>query len=143
MKLSESRSYRNYVVAQEKGDALSARQFLHECIVDADNTGDLEQRGYLRQKMGELFFQSGDPTEARRWYDLAEDSNAESLLLKFYYAQFLAEHLKDTRAALTKCDEVIEAATQRPFLESEADFGSNAYVGMATELRKRILAGDF
>jgi hypothetical protein len=89
--------------------------------------------------MGDLFFLEGDLPEALRRYELSEQADPTSLLAKYYFAKFLGEKVGDVQGAIAKCDLIIRLAREQPMPASDDDFGTDAYIAKAQELKRSLL----
>lgn len=143
MKYSENSNYMKYMIHKMNQDIESAKQFLALCIKDFESGGNTAQRSDLLQRMGDLCFLEGDKSDALRYYRLSEKYYPNSLLVKYYFARFLAQNMKDSPAAIEKCDIIIEIAKNNPFEDSEDDFGSEKYISMANELKRELMTSIF
>jgi len=141
MKYSENLSYMRYLDSKARGDMVSARDALAQCLREPAFKQDPLQHADLLQRMGDLCFDSGDQKGALGYYHEAEERNPDSLLVKYYFAKFLGEKLGDIPAATAKCDSIISIARRNPFPESEDDFGSLAYIRKAEELKSSLSPG--
>lgn len=142
MKYSENLSYVRYLDCKAKGDIPGAKQALEACLHEDAFRNNPIQHADLLQRMGDLCQEAGSRHEAIRYHELAEKADPSSLLVKYYFAKFMAEKLNDNAAAIAKCDQIIALAQREPFPESDDDFGSATYIEKAEKLRRSLALPD-
>jgi hypothetical protein len=96
------------------------------------------QRSPDNEIAGLLAALRGDTDGALDCMNRAETADPDSLLVKYYTAEFLGLRLGDKAAAVKKCDLIISSAQSHPFVETEEDFGSEAYRKRAEQLKEKL-----
>jgi hypothetical protein len=144
MKRHVNQNYRLYMELYAAADYAAARAALVQCIADVKKegpNGDPAQESDFLRRIGDIFFLECDASAARRQYDLSEQADPDSLLAKYYFAQFLGEKIRDVAAAIAKCDEIVAIAQRHPRVESQDDFSTDQYAEKANQL-KQVLLGQ-
>lgn len=139
MKYSENDDYMHYVMAYAQGDYAEAMSALDKCLNDPGGGWDAAHSADLLRRKGDLLFFQGMVAAASELYCAAEDADPDSLLMKCMHAQFLLEKIGDVGGAIRKCEEIITAATQEPFPETDDDFSSEHYRSLAEEIKVRAV----
>lgn len=136
---SEHQSYLHYGLCVANDDWAGARSALQKCIDDPAFNSDPIQLSDLLRRMGEIYFELGDRLQATKYFAEAERADPDSLLVKLQIARFVANRLGDKQAAIEQCDAVISLAHNKPYPESDDDFGSADYARSAEELKRGLM----
>ena len=139
MKYSESTDYLQHMHHKVNGDFGAAKESLKLCLDHPDFRNDPIQHADLLQRLGELCFLDGQVREALKYYEQSEQADPDSLLVKYYFAEFVGFRMGDKQSAIDKCDVIILEARSRPFPETEDDISSDAYLRKAEQLKASLL----
>jgi tetratricopeptide (TPR) repeat protein len=140
MKYSESSDYMDYAQSKARGDIASAKLSLAVCLSIPEFKNQPSQYADLLQRMGELCFLDGERERALKYYEESETADPNSLLVKYYRAEFLGSRVGDKKTAVAMCDRIVSIARDHPFAESEDDFSSEAYIAKAERLKASLLS---
>ena len=140
MKYSESSDYMVYAQCKAAGDIAGARVALMACLNHPEFKSQAAQYADLLQRMGELYFLEGQHQAALQYYRQSEIADRDSLLVKYYFAEFLGMVFGDKKSASDICDRIVSIARNNPFSESDDDFSSDAYIEKAEQLRAALLS---
>jgi tetratricopeptide (TPR) repeat protein len=138
MKYSELDAFREYIEAKAQGDNDRAELMLKRCLENVEIQRSPSQLADLWQRLGEARYLRGDTHGALDCMNRAEAADPESLLVKYYIAEFLGLRLGDKAAAAEKCDLIVSLARSHPFVETDDDFGSDAYRKKAEQLKGKL-----
>jgi hypothetical protein len=130
--------YEAYVLAAADGRIDEAKAFLLEALRDAKAKAARPVVAGLIQRLGTLLLTGGDRNSALALYEVSEELDDGSLLVRLEFAKFLWNEMKDGAFASNKCQEIIQKASAHPFPESNEDFSSADYSEAATRLLKEI-----
>ena len=89
MKYSDSHDYMAYAQSKAQGDIASAKLSLAACLILPEFKNEAHQYADLLQRMGELCHLDGEWERALRYYEESEMADPDSLLVKYYRAEFL------------------------------------------------------
>lgn len=142
MNYSESGDYLKYGACMARDDLEGAKSALQKCLDDPRLNSDPIKHSDLLRRMGELQFDFGHKAEALWYFRAAEEADPQSLLMKLYFARFLARKMGDKEAAISHCELILSIARQRPFPKSEDDFGSDEYAYQAEELKQTLMRDE-
>jgi tetratricopeptide (TPR) repeat protein len=140
MKYSDSTDYMNYAQSKARGDIAAAKRSLTACLNLAAFRNEPPQYADLLQRMGELCFLDGEIEKALKYYEESEGADPDSLLVKYYRAEFLGTRVGDKKGAIAICDRIISIARDCPSPESDDDFSSEAYIDKAERLKASLLS---
>jgi tetratricopeptide (TPR) repeat protein len=124
-----------YLSAYARDNYAEAISALDQCLADPGGDWDAPQIADLLRRKGDLLFMQGRIDGAAELYCAAEKADPTSLLVKCIHARFLLEKVGDRQGAIRKCEEVIAAATEQPFPETDDDFSSEYYRSLAAEIK--------
>jgi tetratricopeptide (TPR) repeat protein len=138
MRLSDNPHYRQYGALLVAKDYGAAREALERCILDASQSPP--HKAFLLQQVAMTYFHQEDLSRALEYFRLAEAADPTSLLVRYEFAKFLANSVGDYEGAIAECDKIGQLATEKPFDETEEDFGSTYYQSKAEDLRRSAMA---
>jgi hypothetical protein len=130
--------YEDYVLAAADGRIEDAKRHLLVALRDAKAKNALPVVAGLVQRLGSLLLAGGDRIAALALYEISEELDRGSLLVRLEFAKFLWRGANDRQLAIDKCNEIVESASSHPFPESEDDFGSMEYSESALRLLEEI-----
>ena len=134
MKLSENQNYINYMNQRVNLRFAAAVEALTKCLEDF--RGDNLTQSFLLKLIADAYFHDGKIEKTFEYYSMSEKADAESLQPKLFFAEFLANKLKNYDKAVNKCDEILRLAKENPLDETHEDFSSvSRYISKAEELR--------
>jgi tetratricopeptide (TPR) repeat protein len=137
MKFSESHNYIQYINSRASGDLPSAKQAVQACLDTPEFKESHLQFAFLLQLQGDLYFETEDTEKALHYYQRAEDIDSDAIVVMYFFARFLAERIKDPKAALAKCDRIIAIVSQK---SAKVDRTDAEYVEKATALKDELLS---
>jgi tetratricopeptide (TPR) repeat protein len=142
MNLAESPHYLLFIDAILKKDFDAAKAALLVCLNMPEFKEDPFDHVDILQTLGDVCFQEGDVEKALEYYRESEEINPNEVQDKYFFAKFLAEKIKDTSAAIAKCDQIIALAKKNPFPKIGDGYGSEDFIEKAEVLKKSLLNGQ-
>ena len=127
--------YIEFGVELANGRYAAAADALNSCIEEAKRDENREDLAFFLQCRANVSFLQGKIEEALNCHTDAEKFNKDSPLIKYHYAKFLTDSIKDYWAAIEKCNELIVMVSSNPWSETEEDFGSEYYLALGYATR--------